>query len=53
MKTRSNFRAIHPRLQCIEWGVAQLAERLAVTQEVAGSNPAAPVQDGTWKMRFT
>ena len=25
------------------WGVAQLAERLTVNQEVAGSNPAAPV----------
>ena len=24
MKTRSNFRAIHPRLHYIEWGVAQL-----------------------------
>ena len=27
----------------MEWGVAQLAERLAVNQEVAGSSPAAPV----------
>jgi hypothetical protein len=26
------------------WGVAQLAERLAVNQEVAGSSPAAPVR---------
>lgn len=29
------------------WGVAQLAERLTVNQEVAGSNPAAPVLFGT------
>ena len=27
------------------WGVAQSAERLAVNQEVAGSTPAAPVQE--------
>jgi hypothetical protein len=27
----------------MKWGVAQLAERLAVNQEVAGSSPAAPV----------
>ncbi len=25
------------------WGVAQLAERLAVNQEVVGSSPTAPV----------
>jgi hypothetical protein len=25
------------------WGVAQLAERLTVNQEVGGSNPPAPV----------
>ena len=25
------------------WGVAQLAERLAVNQEVGGSSPPAPV----------
>ena len=26
------------------WGVAQLAERLAVNQEVGGSTPPAPVK---------
>ena len=27
------------------WGVAQLAERLAVNQEVGGSSPPAPVEE--------
>src|SRR5258705_8911053 len=28
----------------VRWGVGQLADRPAVTREVAGSNPAAPVR---------
>ena len=31
------------RSTVVEWGVAQPAERLAVNQEVGGSNPPAPV----------
>ncbi len=32
-------------MKCQEWGVAQLAERLAVNQEVGGSSPPAPVKE--------
>ena len=35
------------------WGVAQLAERLAVNQEVVGSTPTAPVEGSVTVVRFT
>ena len=38
VRNRSNYAKNHHR-----WGVAQLAERLAVNQEVVGSTPTAPV----------
>ena len=34
----------HGRSEPADWGVGQLADRPAVTREVAGSNPAAPVR---------
>ena len=41
LRLRSNYYW----LSMERWGVAQLAERLAVNQEVGGSSPPAPVFD--------
>ena len=41
--TRHSWRGY--RKKCRLWGVAQLAERLAVNQEVGGSNPPTPVAE--------
>ena len=36
-----------------KWGVAQPAERLAVNQEVGGSNPPAPVEQEVGDKRLS
>ena len=43
MRIRSPPRAPH-------WGVAQLVERLALNQEVAGAKPATPATQLSWSM---